>query len=1230
MTNISLSPDYLLPVIKGKSDYRSYRPLILPYPLDDEGKVKDGGNGERNGLTVILIQDQNSKHFAAAVSVASGASADPRALPGIAHFCEHMCFLGSEAYPKENEYKQYLSQHGGKSNASTSASHTTYQFDVLADYGQKALDIFSNFFIAPLFTMSGTEREVHAVDSENSKNLINDGRRRWQILKDLADKNHHFSKFSTGNKKTLPAAAVDSGDDSSPHRKEEGNSRLDGILWSINDGEYDEHDKATFVRAVLLAFHKRHYRPTNMTVVVVGPQTLDELESWVVPRFGRIPDRWLEKNEGTVEGATEEAAVEKWAKMQKAAAKLVNEAANDAPPVSINAEKKPSFCPSFRPQLQGGKWPILVTVLPLKSTRTLVLYFPLPPTWHVPDQSPTRILSHLFGHEGPGSVFALLQDAGLITSLSAGNRVSAPDQNLFQIQMSLTADGEENWKEVVRVLFSYGRLIRDYAKKSMSSHPGQAEDTTRAEYANLDPLRRIWDEVATLDRMRFDQTSPGHVYSFAPALAQSASKYGTTHCLSAGSLLNENGTTLPLQELMDFCEKIIPENCFVERCSKGAWAEAEASFKGNDPTKSNQFCFGKQTEKWYQVDYYVSPIDDEAVRGWNGDVDVECPYALHLPEPNRYIPRSLELCPDLPEDAKKGPRIEKPIEPPKLIVNNHATGRLWWRLDDRYALPKATLKFLIRTAKVEHRSTTGLQWEYDALTAMRSNFVTGIFADSLAQETYDADLAGLGWSLSKSSSGYTLSCHGYSDRLSHLALKLLSDFCSDSFIKETHFSSNQDKIVRGLESYFESRRADSLAVYYRDLLLTSRSGGVEENLEYAKGLSMKDIVDHHRSVWTDEGMFVECLYSGNVSSEEAKDFFEQAMGIIGTARSHLCEKSSQFRGWVPGPFERRLPTGEDFELHFQSKNAKEENGAVLVTYQSQTEGFKGKSLSSQESMRLSATIRLISTIMREPFFNELRTKQQLGYIVSSYYDLNFSSKQFSIPTDEVFPSTTPIDSIVLYVLSRNTKPTEVINRIDDFLMNFRSRIADMTSYEIQSFADSLADQLTKPIRKLGDEAGGHFSKIRRFAPEVVVDGSEIELEKLPWDNADVLAKCVRTLSREDILNVWDSLVLKTESRSRIVSYVYGNTFPMDIPLKIRSSNDVTGKVVNISTKEELLIKRRSLIPYEPNDKRGIFVRAVWEKHRTRVRYAAAAAAVVGVGLWGLTMMKRDQPKKKTN
>ena len=82
--------DYLPPPVQGNADYRQYRALRL-----------------QNGVTALLTQDSQSKHFAAAVTVDAGASSDPRALPGLAHFTEHMCFLGSKRYPEENEYKHF-------------------------------------------------------------------------------------------------------------------------------------------------------------------------------------------------------------------------------------------------------------------------------------------------------------------------------------------------------------------------------------------------------------------------------------------------------------------------------------------------------------------------------------------------------------------------------------------------------------------------------------------------------------------------------------------------------------------------------------------------------------------------------------------------------------------------------------------------------------------------------------------------------------------------------------------------------------------------------------------------------------------------------------------------------------------------------------------------------------------------------------------------------------------
>mmetsp|Transcript_15246 Transcript_15246/g.27671 ORF Transcript_15246/g.27671 Transcript_15246/m.27671 type:complete len:1041 (-) Transcript_15246:645-3767(-) len=1004
-------PTYLPPIIKGDADYRTYRPLVL-----------------ENGITILLAHDPQSKNFAASVSVHAGASADPRALPGLAHFCEHMCFLGSKAYPEENEYKQYLAQHGGKSNASTSMSHTTYQFDVLADYGEKALDVFSNFFISPLFTPSGTQREVQAVDSENSKNLVSDGRRRLQVLKSLADEKHHFSKFSTGNKFTLPASTSEGNVDSELGTQTSDKKHpLEDILKDINGGEYNKTDSAEFVRAALLAFHERHYRPENMTAVMIGPQSLDELEAWVVPRFGQIPDRWLNKNDG--EGKDDEDGndattdnSEKWQAMKRAAAQIVDESSADAPPISIQAAVEPSS--AFRPELQGGKWPVVVTTKPVQSVRKLDLMFPLPPTWRTPDQSPTSLLSHLFGHEGPGSPYASLQDKGWITSLSAGNRISGPDQALFQIGISLTADGEKHWKEVAKVIFDYGKMVCSVSEASLAS-VGDANNDTCENGESENELRRIWDEVAALDRLRFHQTSPGGVYSFAPAVAQSISKFGAENCLSVGSRLNENGDTLPLEDTLKFCQRMIPENCFIERSSEGAWEEMEALYEGKHSTSESSvgngdFVFGKHTEQWYGVDYFVSRVDEEDVLRWETGAGAD-EVALHLPKPNRYIPRSLELCEDLPEDAKVQ-RIEKPIEPPKLIVNK-PNGRLWWRLDDRYALPKASVTLLLRTATAENKLQPGadesanLRWDYHGETSMQSNFLTNIFADAMAQDTYDSYLAGLGWSLSKSSSGFTLSCSGYSDRLSDFAIKLLTDFChldgssDETFLKESHFITSKDKFVRGMRSYLESSRADSLALYYRNLLLTSKGDGIMKNLELAEAMKLTDVVNQQQEIWADENMVVEMFYTGNVSQKEAELFFDQTMDIIEKTQSKVLQdraEQTKCSPWVPGPFERRLPPGEDIELHFASKNPKEENGAVIVTYQSQVEGFKGKSLSSEESLQQSAAIRLLCKMIKEPLFNELRTKQQLGYIVSSYYDVNYSSRQTDFfLTQASFPTRPP-------------------------------------------------------------------------------------------------------------------------------------------------------------------------------------------------------------------------------
>lgn len=1088
-------------------------------------------------------------------------------------FCEHMCFLGSVKYPGENEYKSYLALHGGHSNASTSMHFTTYKFDILAEHAEHAIDIFANFFIEPLFTVSGTSREVHAVDSENSKNLSADVRRRLQVLKDIGDPSHYYTKFSTGNAQTIPT---------------ETSEQLESI------------------REALLAFHRMHYRPENLTVVIAGPQSLDQLQEWIVSRFESMKSAPFPLNPSN----------------PSIAEQLIEDAAKGVPSYHFTAPIVP-YQSAFHPNVQmsnGLSWPILVTNKPIRSMRKLVVMFPVPSVYKVPDQSPVSLLSHLLGHEGPGSSFAVLQNLGWISSLSAGSRVSAPDFTLFQIELTLTVPGERHWKDVVRVLFLHCQLITEVAGLVENKSDG---DMTRH-------LSRIWEEKSKLNAMFFEEASPGDVYGFAPSLCNSVVLYGTKNCLAAGSMIHENASTFPHESFFQFAKLLTPSNCIVERCSETAWEEMEELYKSKSTT--NKSAVIKKTEPWYNVDYFLSHVGDLEAQQWPGEMTLssggmsltEAQKQLALPRPNEYIPRSLELCDELPDEAKQGPRIDKEIVPPNLIVDDEKIGRLWHRLDDRYALPKSSLSFLIRNAATENVMADGV-WQYDSVAAVHSSLLDAIFSAALAQETYDASLAGLAWNLSLSMSGIKLHCSGFSDRLPDLALKVLDSFLSPDFIQESFFDAAKDRLERSLRTYFESRRADAHAFYYRDFFLSSVDLGTEQALASLQSVTLESVKAHHATLLRNKDVKIHCLFSGNVASHEAKAFFTTASKRLKAVQQFELDAAPI---WCPGYAEKRLHAGRTVELHFQSKNSQEENGSVVVTFQSTIPGYRGPDLSSHESLQSSAAIRLLCHILREPLFDELRTKQTLGYIVSSYYDIGTSSAP---STRDCINWNVPVDYMVISVLSRKLAPPDILARIDEFLQTFRETLLKLSDQEIKTYATSLSSILVKPIQKLNVESAMQFSKIQRFAPEI--QGTTLTM---PWDNAKIMASTIQSLSHADIINAWDRLTRPGDS-AKVVSCVYGTTFPLSRDQVKQSVNSGKATIV-IDNLQEVVNLRKDLPAYDstvrmPSRSILSFKSLGWLKTPRFVPSTMSpsslglVAAVFGAGVLGWSMMNR--PKKSS-
>jgi insulysin len=220
------------------NDTNSYRYITLP-----------------NQLRVLLICDDNAQKSAAALAINVGHFDDPTEREGLAHYLEHMLFLGTTKYPNSGEFQNFINQHGGSHNAWTGTEHSCFFFDVTSSAFEKALDRFAQFFTTPLFNEESLDKERQAIESEYKLKLNDDVRRLYQVNKETINPEHPFAKFSVGNLQTLS----------------------------------DRHGVS--IREEIVRFHQEHYSSDLMTLAVIAPEPLDTLEKWVVEQFSVVPNQ---------------------------------------------------------------------------------------------------------------------------------------------------------------------------------------------------------------------------------------------------------------------------------------------------------------------------------------------------------------------------------------------------------------------------------------------------------------------------------------------------------------------------------------------------------------------------------------------------------------------------------------------------------------------------------------------------------------------------------------------------------------------------------------------------------------------------------------------------------------------------------------------------------------------------------------------------------------------------
>ena len=667
-------------VEQSPEDKRSYRVLRL-----------------ENGLRVLLVSDPGTDKSAAALNVAVGHLNDPWELPGLAHFCEHMLFLGTKAFPDESEYHKFLSDHGGSANAYTASDHTNYFFDVGPGHLAPALERFSHFFLTPLFTESATEREVNAVDSENSNNQKNDMWRLIQIERSFSNPQHDYAKFGTGNRDTL---------------------------WDKPKA------KGVDPRAELLKFHAQHYSSNVMSVCMVGKESLEDLQQIAITRFGDVATNGRERYS--------------W----------------DTHP--------------WGPEQVGWR----LDVVPIKEIRSLHLSFPIPDQHPHYRSQPSHYVSHLIGHEGPGSLLSELKRRGWSNSLSSGARDAAQGFAFFNVDVDLSPEGLSHVEDIIQLLFSYISLLH---------HSGAQE--------------WIHQECRQLNNIRFRFKDKERPMNLAMSMASLLHYYPDKEALTGPYIMDQFRPDL----INDLVAKLRPDNFTAVVVS--------------DTAKSNP---NLETEKWYGTQFARSRWDDGFIAHCHDAMNTTNP-VFHLPSPNAFIPDDFSL------RSTSVPVSEKEELGP-LVVQDDEWSRVWHKLDRQYGLPK-TVAFLHFSSPLASASP-GEQ----ALSSMFGQMLV----DDLTEFTYDASLAGLSYALENGKYGMTLNLSGFSQKQRVLLRRLVERLVSLEPNPE-RFEVLKEAYMRDLRSWAKEQPYKH-AMYYTNLLLTQRGWSKAQILAAAeKELTLENL-----------------------------------------------------------------------------------------------------------------------------------------------------------------------------------------------------------------------------------------------------------------------------------------------------------------------------------------------------------------------------------------------------
>lgn len=678
------------------------------------------------------------------------------------------------------------------------------------------------------------------------------------------------------------------------------------------------------------------------------------------------------------------------------------------------------------------KWqvPQRLHVVPVSQVHALELQFPMREIVSLYRSKPTRYLSHLLGHEGTGSLLSLLKSKQYATELYADDS-----------SKSCVA-----WN-----VFTVHMELTDIGLENV-------DDVISIVYAYIHLLKSkgpqewIYKEEKEVGDMQFRFLSQRNPMDYTCSVAGWMQQYPPSMYLSGIYKRCEWNPDM-VQECL---ASLTPTNMFV-MVSSPTFSEGDVC---------------NEEEKWYGTKFKSLECTEEVFSKWKGVSHEDYP-ELSLPEMNDMIATNFDLLEDSSDETKY------PKDHPQCIHKDENVC-LWYKPAGIFEVPKVNIMY----------SFSSGQGPFSPDASVAARLFAELVQEQCNEFSYLASMAGLHCDISPSASGFEMQCSGYNHKC-HVLLERLVDTMMDLFdtnkeVDAEMFARVSFKVAQSYQSFMVSQPYQH-AIYGGDLVLQTGKYSIEDKMNVLRKMTLEDVLAIAKTFL--KYCHLEGLVHGNVSAQHAYNTTSMVWKKTHPSNPKSSEsvitrvKLDKRVVDLSSPREGKVGTSSSFLYSFPEFNEENPNSCVGIILQM-----------GALDMVTNAELAFLSHLVREPAFNQLRTEEQLGYIVHT-----------SIKT-----SGDNIKGLLFLIQSDSFDPEHVEGRIEAFLASFRERIVNMSSEDFQTNIDSVVAMFLEKNMNLGEESSRYWHVILNHTYQ--------------FRRLQMIAEHVKALQKEQMLKFFDKYV----------------------------------------------------------------------------------------------------------